>query len=340
MTQTENKQLLSKPQIKHEQHWILRFIKTWIVLALLLIMAGLFLNHIYEMSHEIYYLFGCHFLIILGEAIFVMFTLHLLVEKRNHDYSYSLLQEQSQNFNEEFNSLIIGFKQETKETLEDLKVNGIFAAILREKLPHQIVEKMLSSKFLNAAILRENLKLTFDYLRIDGDNIIFNQRMDFDIRYISGSKSHYEYDLYLKLSKTPVADYKFEEAGYRPNDDWNKLSHNEGNENGGIKKEQNDVYKMATPVSIAKNEKTSFYQILEATYNIGGEGTVDNYFSNLHTINMSIEINNFPKEYSFVVYPTFPRANFNPKITGTKISYELIEFLVPGQGFSFSISKK
>lgn len=339
MSQTENKQQLSKPTAKREQHWVLKFSKTWIVLSLMLIMAGLFLNHIYEMSKEIYYLFGCHFLIILGEAIFVMFTLHILVEKRNHDYSYALLQEQSQNFNEEFNSLITGFKQETKEMFEDLRVKGIFAAILREKLPHQIVEKMLKSDFLNAAILRENLKLTFDYLRTEGDNIIFNQRMDFDIRYISGFKSYYEYDLYLKLSKTPVADYKFEEAGYRANDDWDKLTYKE-DQSGEIKKDENGAYIMAPNVLIAKNEKARFYQILEATYNIGGEGTVDNYFSNLHTINMSIEINNFPKEYSFIVYPTFPRENFKPKTTGTKISYELIEFLVPGQGFSFSISKK
>ncbi|KIA94919.1 hypothetical protein OC25_08270 [Pedobacter kyungheensis] len=339
MKQTENHEQLSALHISHKQHWILKFTKTWIVLALGLIMGGLFLNHIYEMSHQIYYLFGCHFLIILGEAIFVMFTLHLLVEKRNHDYSYFLLQEQSKNFNGEFNSLIKEFKQETKETLEDLKVNGIFTAILREKLPHQIVEKMISSKFLNAAILRERLKLTFDFLRIEGDNIIFNQRMDFDLRYISGSKSHYEYDLYLKLSKTPVAEYKFKEAGHGSNNDWNKLFY-KGDGSGGIKKESGDVYKMATPALIAKNEKISFYQILEASYNIAGEGTIDNYFSNLHTIDMAIEINNFPEAYSFMVYPTFPRTNFNPRTSGTKISYDLIEFLVPGQGFSFSISKK
>ncbi len=330
------------PQTDEEKspYWILRNAKICTIVGIIIILIGQVIYFLYQQTHLNYLSVISHFLTILGEAVFVMFLLHILVEKRNHNYSHSLLQKQSEHFKIEFQGLINSFKEDANTTIENMK-EGIFAALLKDKMPHKFVEAIIENKFFDTEILRKNLVLSFEYQKTEKNTLYLHQRTDFDIEYVSGKSSHYEYDMGVNLSDTPLVKYKLLEAGCKKcksKDPVRKFSITDE-----IVQDPSSPDKLLLKelIQIKKGEEMSFYQIIEAQYQIGNGGAVDNYFTNLHTLKMNIEINRFPEEYVFDVYPTFPSENFNkPEKTGTKISYRNIEFLVPGQGFGFSISKK
>jgi hypothetical protein len=89
-----------------------------------------------------------------------------------------------------------------------------------------------------------------------------------------------------------------------------------------------------------KSERIHVYQIIEISFPLQGRGVVDNYFVNHHTLGADIEIV-FPKEYVFEIYPTFDLGELPSPITmGSRKLYENIKFLLPGQGWGYSILRK
>lgn len=339
---------------KIAQKWAVNNPKICIGIGLLIIFIGLCINLAYEHYHFFVLSIFAHLFIILGEAVMVMFFLHLFIEEQTHEkYSKMLLDlgsdsravlaEQADKIGKEFDGLVSDLRIQAEETVKNINDN-LFAAILKDKLPHQIVDVVLASNFLNTEILRKNLKLSFTYLGKDGDNIRIAQRTEFDLEYIFGNGPAYFYFMPMSFTDTPLSSYQFKEAGYRrylgdqlAPGGYSVFKVDVG---AGISVE-GDVYNLSAPVSIAKNEKIHVYQTIEIIYNIGQDGVVDNYFVKHHTVNTKIDLNHFPDELKFEVYPTFPSENFGSgKKTGTKITYEDIAFLVPGQGFGFSISKK
>jgi hypothetical protein len=89
-----------------------------------------------------------------------------------------------------------------------------------------------------------------------------------------------------------------------------------------------------------KSERIHVYQIIEISFPLQGRGVVDNYFVNHHTLGADIEIV-FPNEYEFEIYPTFDLGEMpEPMTMGSRKVYENIKFLLPGQGWGYSILRK
>jgi hypothetical protein len=305
-----------------------------VTIGVLLILLGIIFSYVYEEHKIVYWMVLSHLLVILGEAVVVMFFLHIVVEEQNNEYSHKKLDEQTLIAGQKMSELISGFKKEANSTIDNIKEN-LFEAILMDKMPHQIVKVVLDSKFFNAEILRRNLKMTFKYLSHSDDTLVITQKNEFEIEYISGADLLYNYEMGFGLTETPIVKYKLINAGYKKRSE-KSIQFGEGDI---IPSKRG--FSLAQPIPIEKNERIKFHQLVEATYKMGEDGVVDNYFTRLHTINMSIDIIDFPDEYVFTPYPTFPSKGFeNPDNDGTKISYEKIEFLVPGQGFLYSFSKK
>jgi hypothetical protein len=350
-----------KPKlIRHLQAWAVNNSHWCIFIGISIIASGLMVDlldekkvsellHIREAIISILIFIIAHGLIILGEVIAVTFFLHLFIEEKQHEQNAKMVEElgneskriltkQAGSINDEFKGLIDGFKVEADRVIADIN-EGLFVAILKDKLPHQIVKPLLDSNFFIAEILRRSLTLTFSIKEINEDKLKFLQRTEFDIEYVFGANQEYLYNMPISLSNTPIVEYKLKEVGYRryvPGDtEWKKFR-----PNNGIDQAEDD-FTLMDAVKIQKNQKIKVFQEVDVICKIGGVGIFDNYCSFHHTVGMRIDILDLPDDYEFKLYPTFDSDKFkNPSITGMKISYKHIEFLVAGQGIGFSISKK
>ena len=96
--------------------------------------------------------------------------------------------------------------------------------------------------------------------------------------------------------------------------------------------------KICDPIQITKNEIITVEQIFHSKYSLEN-GMYDSYHVTNHTIGVSV-IFDLPKEFEVEIYPTFPEK-YLPlrRYNGSQIIFDPIKFMVPGQGFGFSIKK-
>ncbi|MGQ7854412.1 hypothetical protein ACUN24_09195 [Pedobacter sp. WC2501] len=290
-----------------------------------------------------------HFFVILGEAIFVMLVLHVFIEKANADAHMEHSQVAVKNMEvlsaAHIKELMKTFKDEGNKTIETLKHN-LFAAILEDKMPAEVVQVVLENEFFNTNVLRRNLKIEFLFQSEKEKEIIITQRITFDMQYISGKDDTIEYFMPLSLSDTPVAEYAFVEANYKslsgpPEGEYIKLTKDENfrvREYG--KNNEKDTFELIEPIVLAKGETVNVEQVIEATYNLDDKGMFDSYYVNNHTIDIIVAFD-LPKDYEVGIYPTFPEKLLPPvRTSANRRTYDKIRFLVPGQGFGFSIKKQ
>ena len=291
-----------------------------------------------------------HFAIIAGEAIVVMFFLHLFIEKLNNqgheNVIKNLVKVLSSKMHTEVDSLMTDFRNEAEVTTARLKEN-FFAAILHDKMPHKFVDQVLKNEFFNTSVLRENLVVKYEIKEENGALIIIND-LEFRMTYVSGKEKYLEYDMPFSLSDTPQISYKFETANYRylaPDADQSTVdleeeTHFKKDELG--KSKEKDQFSLLTPIKLKKDESLQVQQRFIATHNNFNGLLQDIYYVNQHTLDITVSFK-VADGFSVNVYPTFPEKML-PKVTPkNKYSkedvYRNIPFLVPGQGYMFSIKK-
>lgn len=310
-----------------------------VCIGILIVLFGVIIEDLFAippvgtiiLNHNHYATVIYHFLVILGEAIIVMFILHMYIEKSNsHAHAQS---------NKEALDKMIAMNEEAFS-------QGLFSAVLKDKIPAEVVQAVLQSEFFNTNLLRKKLLVSYIYKGREQNTIIIEQRIGFDMVYISGTAENLEYPMRFALSDTPLAKYKFIEAGYKnispvSNHPLIKLNKNDNFdvvEKG--KDKEKDVFQLKEPIQMTKNQPIHVEQVLEARYDIDEKGMVDSYHVNQHTLDVSI-LFDLPSDLEVNIYPTFPEKFMPaPEDYGTRIEYNNISFLVPGQGFSFSIKKQ
>lgn len=297
-----------------------------------------------------------HFFVIFGEAIFVMFVLHVAVEQSNHrahrqateksmielqHTSIAILSDLKYRIEDVFNAMTTAFKIEGQETLKALKSN-LFSAILQDKMPAPIVEVILKNDFFITTFLRRKLTIEYVYKYSDVTSIFIEQRIKFEMEYIAGDQEKIAYAMPFSLSNTPLAQYEFVEASYKsksaedacPYTNLTKEEHFYVKETIGEK----SAFELCDPIQITKNEIITVEQIFHSKYSLEN-GMYDSYHVTNHTIGVSV-IFDLPKEFEVEIYPTFPEK-YLPlrRYNGSQIIFDPIKFMVPGQGFGFSIKK-
>ncbi|TFF34204.1 hypothetical protein [Mucilaginibacter psychrotolerans] len=328
------------------QTWSVKNPKSCTLIGLFIMALGLLCDHFSKDTHSTVWFLISHLFVIFGEVITVTFFLHTFIDQQQHEHFKQLLENVSQEskkelaqeakfLGEEFNKLIGQLREQAEITITEINGN-LFEAILKGRMPHQIVDAVIESNFFKTDLFRRDLKLSFDVVSIKDNELTLLQRTEFEIEYIYGETMEFEYNMPISISNTPLGMYELKEIGFKKNagDRWKTRKIGEGIVLNG------EDFLLERPITLQKNQKVLVFQDLIAKYKIGN-GIVDNYFANHHTVNTIIEVNNLPYEYEFKLYPTFPSNNdmSEPDRTGTKISYNAIKFLVPGQGFGFSISK-
>lgn len=332
-----------------------------IIIGCLIILLGLIVHYGSGSSHSIYISVASHFFIILGEAILVMFFLHVVIEEKNHDNfvkshkksiaefqedSMELLTLQTTETKRAFGDLFKDVNTQVTTTIENIK-DDLFIAILKDRMPHDMVKPILDSNFFKPTFLRRNLFVKYQYMECVGEILRVKQRIEFDMSYVVGTEDEIDYDMPFNLSDSPLAKYKFISAGIRTY--WNNRLRNdlktfaeadfEKIELGDNK--EKDYFRLKAPLKIKKNETIHVYQEIMDIFTLQESGIVDNYFVNNHTIIATIEVTDFPPDFEFNIYPTFPEENLpKPIIMGNRKTYENINFLIPGQGFGYSILRK
>ncbi|WP_345952987.1 hypothetical protein [Mucilaginibacter sp. PAMB04168] len=341
-----------------------------ILAGLLCILAGLYINELYSVHtteaglkwltnvhwSAVFY----HFLVILGEAIVVMFFLHVFIEKVNshahheqsreairhmESLSAAILTDKKNEIEKVFGDLIQTFTTEGRQTVEALKVN-LFAAILEDKMPAEVVKVILENDFFNTHILRRNLKVEYVLKEIKEKSLIIEQRISFDMQYISGKEEFIEYLMPFSLSDTPLASYTFIEASFKTLSASNDSEYVKLNQTDNFqvreygKNREKDSFELSKPIMIAKNETITVEQVMHAEYLLDDKGMFDSYHVNNHTVDVTV-VFDLPPEFDVALYPTFPEKFLPPVRTlHNRRSYDRIKFLVPGQGFGFSIKKQ
>ncbi len=327
--------------------WCMDHKKSMILIGLAIIFIGLLIDYQWNPSHDTLISAVSHLFIIFGEAIIVMFLLHLIIEEKHHHQN----REESRLIVEDLKEKSLALITEQAEAFKGLtdQIKGdLFEAILKDKMPHDMVKQMLDSNFFKPTYLRRNLKVKYTYDKIEGNILYIIQTIEFDIEYAVGNEPSIYYEMPFSLSDSPLAKYQLKEAGYREyggNQLKPEIHKFYDREEDFIKKEfgpnqDKDYFSLVKKVSLNKKEKIHVHQIIEAKFTLQKSGIVDNYFVNHHTLKADIEIE-FPENYEFNIYPTFPEQDLpTPTVTGRKKAYENIKFLIPGQGWGYSILKK
>lgn len=298
-----------------------------ILIGMMIIVVGLVIDNQFGDLHQMYIDAISHLCIILGEAIMVMFFLHIIIEQQNHGDHMKKVEESIQ-------SLIHNIQRD------------LFAAIMKDKMPHDLIRLMLEGSFFKPTFLRRNLKVYYDFLDENENKLRMTQRIEFDMEYVLGEETIINYPMGFSMSDSPLAEYAFKEAGcrrYKNDNTMNDLKvFNKDDfevKERGTKKEK-DFYCLKNEIPMKKSEKIHVYQIIEISFPLQGKGVVDNYFVNHHTLGADIEIV-FPNQYEFEIYPTFDLGEMPSPITmGNRKIYENIKFLLPGQGWGYSILRK
>jgi hypothetical protein len=268
-----------------------------------------------------------HLCIILGEAIIVMFFLHVIIEQQHHG-------DHMQKVEQSIQSLIHNIQRD------------LFAAIMKDKMPHDLIRLMLEGSFFKPTFLRRKLKVYYNFLDETDNKLRMTQRIEFDMDYVLGEEAVINYPMGFSMSDSPLATYTFKEGGfrrYKEDDTMNNLKRYTKDDfeirERGTKKEK-DFYALKNEITMKKSERIHVYQIIEISFPLQGRGVVDNYFVNHHTLGADIEIV-FPNEYEFEIYPTFDLGEMpEPMTMGSRKVYENIKFLLPGQGWGYSILRK
>lgn len=323
-----------------------------IVIGGLIILLGLIVDYHFNKDHDAFVSAISHLFIILGEAIIVMFFLHVVIEEKNHseyraiidelkEKSIRVIEEQTSKVGIKFNELFEGVNAQVQETTERVRGN-LFEAILKDRMPHDMVQVMLASNFFSPTFLRRNLVVKYVYHSCDENTLKMKHYIDFEIENVLGKDPTSSYEMPLSLSDSPLAKYKLLEVGYKRvnTGETTTFTENDFNRSTFAELDDKDLYSLKKSIEISKKEKVKIYQIIEATFPLQKAGVVDNYFVNQHTLDTTITIE-FPEEYEFIIYPTFPEKNLPaPELRLGYKCYPNIAFLVPGQGWGYSILRK
>lgn len=344
------------------QNWCMRN-KAWtVVIALAIISAGLYVDIALNKEHNSIMSAGSHALIIFGEAVVVMFFLHVWVEAKNHeehlasskiiiddlkDKTLEVMTDQTVRFQQLFAETLEGIQSQVALTTDQIKID-LFEALLKDKMPAKMVRLMMDSKLFKPTFLRDTLDISYTFDRVEDRFFVMNIDIEFDIEYVVGHEQEITYEMPFSLSDSPVATYNLKEAGYRRfvNGQMDSsLTKYTNSQNDFLKKEfgpnnEKDYYTLNNRIRLKKNEKIRVYQTIEVKYNLENEAVLDDYFVNHHTMNTTIKIT-LPSDYQFVLYPSFPEEDLpTPMIIAGATVYENIKLLIPGQGWGFAILKK
>lgn len=328
------------------QRWCISHTGVSMCFGFLLIGIGVYIS-----DHEALHLATTvisHFSIIAGEAIVVMFFLHLFVERLNtqghENVIKNLVGSLSTQMHTEVNSLMLDFRSEAEITTAKLKEN-FFAAILHDKMPHKFVEQVLKNDFFNTSILRENLSVKYDVHEEGSDLIIFNE-LEFTMTYVSGKEKTLAYDMAFSLSDTPQLSYRLDKVNYqRVGTDVDPIyldesTHFRKDELGDSK--EKDQFSLKEPILLKKDESLRVQQRFIARYNNFSGLFQDIYYVNQHTLDVTVSFK-VTEGFSVNMYPTFPEKML-PKVRKNSWKgedvYSSIPFLVPGQGYMFTIKKE
>lgn len=327
------------------QRWCISHTGISMCFGFLLIGIGVYISE-YEAVHLVTTVLS-HFTIIAGEAIVVMFFLHLFVERLNsqghENVIKNLVKSLSTKMQTEVNSLMADFRNEAEITTTKLKDN-FFAAILQDKMPHKFVEQVLKNDFFNTSILRENLSVKYDIQEEGSDLVIFNE-LEFTMTYVSGKERTLAYDMAFSLSDTPELSYRLDKVNYQRvgTDDpiyLEEATHFKKDELGDSK--EKDQYSLKEPILLNKEESLRVQQRFIARYNNFRGLLQDIYYVNQHTVDITVSFK-VTQGFSVNVYPTFPEKLL-PKVKRNVWSgedvYSNIPFLVPGQGYMYTIKKE
>lgn len=332
-------------------NWCMRN-KGWTIsIGLFMIFFGLIIDQQYGGLHLAYISAIFHLLVILGEAIVVMFFLHVIVEEQNYQEH---VQQTGKVLSEIQNGIVSVVEQQAsftetqfRELIQNIK-DDLFAAILRDKMPADMVRQILDSDFFRPTFLRRNLKVQYLFRENKSTELVVEQKIEFDMQYVIGQGLSINYEMPFSLSDSPLASYRFLEAGVRryiDNSSANMGPPETFTENDFDKKEfgnnnEKDYFALKKPIPVNKNETIHVYQHIVISFSQQSTGIVDNYFVNHHTLRADIEIE-FPEEYEFTIYPTFPEESLPQPIKfGKRKVYENIRFMIPGHGWGYSILKK
>lgn len=317
--------------------WCMNHKYFMIFLGTLLIFIGLMLDYLWGDAHIMALDALYHLFVILGEAIIVMFVLHIIIEEQNHHQHLAITNQILETQTRETAHLF-------KQLLEDMK-EDLFAAFLKDKIPGDLIRVMVESEFFKPTFLRRNMRVDYTFRSLEGNFLHMDSKIEFDLEYVIGASNEMHYPMIFSLSDLPSAKYSFNGAGYRRYSSTGELGevcnlslqHFTNREFGEDKEKDN--FRLTSPIVMKKNEVIRVFQLLTVKFLLQDTGIVDNFYVNHHTFKTDILVS-FPKEYTFNIYPTFPDDDLPaPFALGTSIVYENIRFLVPGQGWGYSIIK-
>jgi len=347
----QDKSVKEESSLNRYQEWTVKNPKFSIVIGVTLLSFGLILEETDWKEYIAVFMIG-HLLIILGEVVAVTFFLHLfvddqtrlknqkIIDKLGADYKQTLKDEATV-FRVKFDKLTTDLRKFTDRTVNEINRN-LFEALLKQQMPYQLVTAIMSSDFFHTELIRRDYKLTFDIKTLKEDTVISTQRTTFELEYIFGKESYYQYNIPVTLTDTNLSKYILNSVGYQLHTSMGKQERVVCNLDNNLLKKNAENYSLTTPILIEKGGKVLVQQESTAMFTIcAGGGVVDYYFAKHPTINMIIEINDLPNSLEFKPFPTFKSDDFkNPITFGTVITHEHQGLVVQGQGFGFSLSKK
>jgi len=343
-------------------NWCMRHQKLTILFGFIIIFFGILINYHWNESHDTILSAISHLLIIFGEAVVVMFFLHIWVEAKNHhdhmlessriidnlqSQTLRLITDQTTRSQELFNETLLSIQKQAGLTTDQIKTD-LFEALLKDKMPAEMVRQMLDSTLFKPTFLRRNLDITYSFDHIENNYLVLKVDIHFDIEYSIGNEKQIDYEMPFSLSDSPIATYKLKEASYRRyiNSELDtKIIRFTEDSTDFLKKEfgpkkEKDEFTLNQKITLSRNERIKVYQTIEVKYNLSYPAVLDSYYVNHHTLSTTIRID-LPKEYEFVLYPSFPEKDLpTPIYIAGKPVYENIKLLIPGQGWGYSILRK
>ncbi|MEO6617136.1 MAG: hypothetical protein ABIN80_00715 [Dyadobacter sp.] len=165
--------------------------------------------------------------------------------------------------------------------------------------------------------------------------------LTFTMVYTAGSSPTLDYKMPFSLTDTSEITYDFENASFNFKDDPETIvTEADFNVQKTVdQRKEQDLYELKKPIVLRRDQELIVKQRFIARYENFNGVLNDIYYVNQHTMNVSVEFK-YKGAFTINIHPTFQHS-IKPKQSrfNNEITYSAIPFLVPGQGYMFSIKK-